>query len=374
MWANAPEPQIMDTECGKLHGAKLTSKRIAEAKAAATKALEAAEASIQHMPAKRNATLIYRGARVDLAVATLSEELDLRIACLAKWAAREKGLIPPFLCEDSLIPKNMKCPVPDVDQDILKAAKACRTHANKLMDQDAAADADQLKSLLQSRQGFLMQLDKTCIVEITWLLGLIGEGGETRLQEDTLKCLPGHDDSTEMTFAGSLQKLGTLQASPLYRFVSKGAQGQTSAVKEVLVSLTEGKPPAISHAGALSPFMSQVMARLAYFAKEATGTGGKNILFGRDAVALRIKQLDATLKKNPETLDLAKIGRAGMFAWLLDDAGRAVVASCTNSVVERMGAVALASSSSSAQASGKNDASKRGKKQQLADNVNSMFE
>lgn len=148
-WTSAPAPQIMDSGCAKLHGSNMTLKRIAEVKASATKRLDETEASLQHMPPKRTTTMIYRGATVELVVATLSEDIELRIACLATWCAIDKGTLAPFLCENSLVPKNMVCSVPDVDAEVMKAARACRAHANKLLDQDAASDAEQLKVLLE---------------------------------------------------------------------------------------------------------------------------------------------------------------------------------------------------------------------------------
>lgn len=142
-------------------------------------------------------------------------------------------------------------------------------------------DSSQVSKLLGSKESWLISMDKSLMIEISFLSAMLGAGGESVLQRRILKTMPDTSASTlAFTPAGSLQKIAALSDSRLAKFCSKSAQGQLAACRELLGSVVQGRAPNVDKAVASGGFlMTACWGTTAATIRRRSRT----LLFGRDA-------------------------------------------------------------------------------------------
>ena len=99
------------------------------------------------------------------------------------------------------------------------------------------ASSEQAKGSLTCKSGFLVQLDRRIAVEIHFLLGMIGVGGEKKRPEELPAQFLCIATVATRALEGCTQKVGMWQASRWAKFCSKGAQGQLASVKDMNLSI-----------------------------------------------------------------------------------------------------------------------------------------
>lgn len=131
---------------------------------------------------RRTVSVPYRSAMLELRVSFISDEVELRVAALLKGLAVQLGLLDGFWVEGDLIAEEASS-TGDAKRTlapILVAAYAQpRATATALFaDHGADLDASEVSRLLSSKEDWLLSMDRTFSIEIAFLTGMVGAGGE----------------------------------------------------------------------------------------------------------------------------------------------------------------------------------------------------
>ena len=111
-----------------------------------------------------------------------------------------------LFCENDLVDRKLKAPMCLFPEDFIKGFVLARQAANTFLSAAEDASSDQVKDLVTGKSGFLLQLDRGMIVEIPVLLGMLGVGGEKKLQEELLACVPCLASVAKQTLEGARRR------------------------------------------------------------------------------------------------------------------------------------------------------------------------
>lgn len=120
---------------------------------------------------------------LELKVGSISEEAELRIASLLKGLGVEQGLLDAFWVEDELLtdesPLANDMRAKSVAPALVAPYAQPRATATALFaDHTTELDASEVSRLLASKEDWMLSMDRTFGIEIAFLSGMVGAGGE----------------------------------------------------------------------------------------------------------------------------------------------------------------------------------------------------
>lgn len=132
---------------------------------------------------RRTVQIPYRSAMLELRVASISEEAELRIAALLKGLGVEQGLLQGFWVEDELLADDtivtndarMKSVAPAL---LAPYAQPRSTASALFSDHPTELDASEVSRLLAAKEDWMISMDRTFLIEFSFLTGMLGAGGE----------------------------------------------------------------------------------------------------------------------------------------------------------------------------------------------------
>jgi hypothetical protein len=170
-----------------------------------------------------------------------------------------------------------------------------------------------MQALLLSKQSLLLSLDPGFKVELSFMCDMVGSGGESRLHERLMACMPTIQNAT--TIDTVLQQGVQLTTSALHKFCNQSAQGTLHTCLDMLHKMKSGRPPQLPKD--TTPNISEFIARLSLFcrlklepAKEGDET---KELVGHDA----IQEIWAQLSAKKDELKLDDLQPLHVFSFLL---------------------------------------------------------
>lgn len=135
--------------------------------------------------------------------------------------------------------------------------------------------------------------------------------------------------SKEVRLDTMLQHCTAIQASDLYKFCSRNAQGSISACQEMLGSLLQGRPPVLL--GQSTPFLQDFRVKLQFFCR-SKGKDGKTLV-GTNAIG---RLLDVAKSKDPGLLTLEELEPLHTYGFLLSATAQETIKDLTTGVMERL--------------------------------------
>lgn len=274
---------------------------------------------------RRSVQMSYREAPIDIKVASVADECDLRVAAVLKARAVQTGAIKPFWVEQELLDglkvgADKAGPKKKVAASLVGFMAVPRQRATALFEEHGEMDSSEVARLLGSKEQWLLSMGNTFMVEIAFLSSMLGSGGESVLQRMVLRTMPDTSTATiAFTPNGAYQKLSALSESKLAKFCSKGAPGQLAACRELVSSLVQGRAPnvdkAIASGGFLQTFIGLMGNWCRFQPKKPNNKPTPPMLFGRDACQAKYDMVKsaASLKK----LTLKEVEPLHVYQWLL---------------------------------------------------------
>lgn len=217
-----------------------------------------------NIPARRTVHIEYRGCVCEMQVASLHEEMELRLSAALKARAVEHNALVAMYAEEDLVDTLHKQPEGfDASHPKLVAAALMRKAANDFIATEAANfSGAAVKDLLWAKATVLSQIDRTAKIEIALLSGMQGVAGERRLVEVCLQCLPSAQFSISTTEAVS--RLSAVMNGKLFSFCGVGAQQKAACIRSLVNAIHLGQRPDLASMRN-NTFMTKVGGRLAYF-------------------------------------------------------------------------------------------------------------
>lgn len=164
------------------------------------------------------------------------------------------------------------------------------------------------EAVLNKKEAVLTSTDRTFKLEMSFMNGMVGAGGQARLEQLLLDCMP--DKSKSVTLQAMLQHCAQIQNSDLYKFCSRSAQGTTNACQEMLGSLLQGRPPVLPAES--TPFLQDFRVKLQFFCR-VKGKGGEQLV-GQVAIQ---HFFDTASAKDPGIMTLEELEPLHTFGFLL---------------------------------------------------------
>jgi len=127
-----------------------------------------------------------------------------------------------------------------------------------------------------------------------------------------------------------LQQCAVIQASDLYKFCSRNAQGSISACQEMLGCLLQGRPPMLL--GQSTPFLQDFRVKLQFFCR-CKGKDGKSLV-GTNAIG---RLLEVAKSKDPGLLTLEELEPLHTYGFLLSAKAQEEIKGLTEGVMARFG-------------------------------------
>ncbi len=213
---------------------------------------------------RRAIQIRYRGLDIQVEVMGLEEEITRRLAAHIKSKAVEARALELFSCEEALIPLQTQDASQEdgVDADLVKEAVVARASADKILKESAWTSGENLLEILNEKMVLLLQVDETFKIELAMVEHMVRGGGEARLHQQVLYCLPAVGKPVNV--ASCALELVSVQKSVLHKFCNRATQGSVAVVIDAVRSLQRGLPPnMLTLAG--TPFFDSVRLRFMHF-------------------------------------------------------------------------------------------------------------
>jgi hypothetical protein len=286
-----------------------------EASTVAIKTGIAAIHNVSMLPERRVISLGYRGVQLKVEVSTVHDEVKYRLMAYLKGRAVQGDQLVPLFCENVLVGTVVANPH-EFDKLLVKEAEVARKVANDMVQGDVQSCGNFLREMLLQKQVLLMSMDPTFNIEIAFFIAMSGTGGEQRLEQEVLLCLPSL--ANPFTVTTSVQKLTSLADGQLYRFTSRSAQGAFGVVRELMAAMEAGRSPNVGACQG-TPFLRQVAQLLPYFCKETVAAGSADaakVLWGADAISHKFTVVSALVAGDGK-YDFDTLAPFHIFSWLM---------------------------------------------------------
>ena len=235
------------------------------------------------------------------------------------------------------------------------------------------------KAVLLKREAVLTSTDSTFKVEMSFMTSMVGQGGQARPSLIQINPIPSTNHhwqvltswykshysclgykpietcvangwgflqpypdrleamilshmptpSKDVSLDIMLQHCSLIQASDLYKFCSKNAQGSISACREMLGCLLQGRPPLLL--GESTPFLQDFRIKLQFFCR-CKGKDGKDLV-GTNAIG---RLLAIAKSKDPGLLTLEDLEPLHTYGFLLSARAQEEIKELTSRVVARV--------------------------------------
>lgn len=326
------------------------------------------------LPSKRMVSVVYRAVSVKIPVDSIFDEVDKKVAAKLKSLAVAVGELQPLLCELELVPRIAEAHT--IHKDLLEPFAIARSQANNMFGAYPWSSGEELVEKLVEKQQSLFQLDSTFIVELEFMKALSGDEGDALLHKDILRCLPA--ESRLMSPPESAEALKALQGSERVKYAGSGAKGSLAIVQDIVGHLVMKLPPPLSSATG-NAFYHEVVQSLAFFMTLdlPPAAEGPAKLFGRDALAKNIEEIDADVARDEAAgVSFDKLTDLNIFGFLLRENERAKVGAWLKSALQSITVAPLAPSSVAHKSPSAEKAAtnKKARKQSAADVAKSFFD
>lgn len=187
---------------------------------------------------------------------------------------------------------------------------------NQFMASEACTTAEGLMRTLKNKHGFLMQLDKSMDLEVSWIMGLCGQAGEDLLFKKVLQIMPNPDGSVPITFDRAISQIKGLLNSKLARLCQKSTHGLLQAVIDQLGRMKLGQAPTIEKKA--TGFLLQVMNRLPFFLSVEVKQQGKEPtrVYGKEAMDIMYQELKNKYPEDQAPSSLKEVELFQIFRFL----------------------------------------------------------
>ena len=170
-----------------------------------------------------------------------------------------------------------------------------------------------MQALLLSKQDNLLGLDPGFKVELSLMVDMVGTGGENRLHERLMACMPTMTRATSIE--NVLQAGVQLATSALHKFCNQSAQGTLHTCLDMLHKMKVGRPPQLPKDTTRN--IGEFVASLQFFCRHkpeaVEGEEMKKELVGHDA----IQEIRAQLSAKKDDLKPDDLQPLHVFSFLL---------------------------------------------------------
>lgn len=323
--------RVMDNVLEPLQNKELSGSVVEQARAKVMDELSAVP-GLQTLPSLRDVRLAYRGVVVVVSVQSITEELNIRLACLIKSRARELNILEPIFMEDALVARGRPLPTEKVCAGLIAESKLARATANQMLATETWSQGEAVKELLGRKLPTLLAIDRTFVIEHSFIIGMMGDAGEVRLMEELSLCLP--DESRAMTLRASSSKIDELTKTDLFKFCSRSAQGGITASAGILSNMVLGFPPQFTLSCSL--MMMRLRERLPFFVRCMVPGKGENEpeqeLVGKAALDMKLAALRAKATEGV-CVRLDVLEEFNVFAFLMNNDDQKFVQNLTQRAV-----------------------------------------
>jgi hypothetical protein len=265
---------------------------------------------LSSLPDKRKIEVEYLNERLLMNVKCLPDQIEMVLAARWKTLAVSASLLSPLFCELSLTsPVALTAVTYSLfTEDVYNANADARALVRAGFDLSLSKDGDSIVSHLLSVEARALAVDPTFAIEVKFFTEMVGENGQTRLQQKVLNALP----STDRAFSVEdvVQKLALIRATDLFSFCTASAQGQIRIAIEAIHAVAEGREPNLS--ASLGDFHAKVRHSINCFCVYTTKDKVKT--FGGDALNQCLKEW----REQPsDTINLLSLALPSQFVWML---------------------------------------------------------
>ena len=130
-----------------------------------------------------------------------------------------------------------------VSVDLCLAAVSARIACNRSFHEADVQSSDQVNSTIQKNTTDWAGIDRTWDCEDSIMRSVTGKQSETRLLAALLQCMPSRDEAMEAS--DSMQHIGNLISSPVYKYAAIGVQGKLVSLQAALGRIVDGRAPDI---------------------------------------------------------------------------------------------------------------------------------
>jgi hypothetical protein len=257
----------------------------------------------------------YRSVELDFTVHSAMDEFLAKLSGITRGIAVDKGVLPPLLCENQLVPKNRALPTITVDAAVVADSKRARQTAENLAQGREADSGAAMIAIFKQKHSILWGLDKSWRLEFTFFESHNGEHGARRLRSLIVECLPS--DQLQISPTASLALLNELGRSKLLSFCGLGLTSVFTNVLEWVEHIRDHRVP--SFQSETSEFIALVKTRMASFLSHSppAGSAGGTIMYGADAARALHLQMKVLVAAKSEEVTLQKLTPLQVFSWLL---------------------------------------------------------
>ena len=268
---------------------------------------------ISDIPDKRMATITYLGEQVKAPVRSMLENVERAFAGQWKTLAVLGGVVPQLFGEQQFMNSRVSLPLNVCPEDFLEESLYAGTiRARELLccedGRFVLTSADVLKRFADKASETISH-DPYIDIERYYFDGMAGEEGERRMCTRFLALLPTENNAVEL--GALVQAMATLQESRLSKFCAQEVKVQVNIAIDAMNAVAEGRQPSLR--GAYNKFLTEVQARIQYFARYKKGTSSGVEVFGSQAVAMCISDAKA---KGDECTE-ADVALANEFEWMV---------------------------------------------------------
>lgn len=352
---------VVDEHVANLASGNITEVSLAENRAAFLQAMKDMNRDPMEPQPLHDIDLRYRVALVVATVCTVYEEYCLKVDAYVRGLAVDLGVLPPLLCENSLVPVPPLRAVNTVAASVVAVNKKAREAVEELL-RGKVQSAFVVQTILQEKKNIIRQLDRSFRLEIAFFASVSGPIAELRLRDEVLKVLPTLTQQKSTTETITL--LRHLGNQKLLEFVGVGLQATFRSVISIIEAIDLGKPPAFD-GSVLSPFMAAVMDQVALFCRIERSSGAKDqrkTYVGKEA-AVKIHEELLAKESAKVSISLNDLKPLIPFTWLVDATVTSDIKKWTNAVTK----ADLVAGATAAMASGSKAGSQASRKRSTPD-------
>jgi len=291
------------------------------------KALEAVKAipECAELKKKRTVEVLYREWPISLEVASIEEELELRLNVALRAMAAQCGSIPLLPAEGDLCEKDADVEVRNMYLVAVKRAASARRFGNKLLVGMHDLSGDKVEAEWNKHRNKFDSWDAFVRVDFALVKSMKGSGGAAALRRKLLAAMPTAENPVSVDI--TLQTAKAICKKPLYTFASAEAQGEYQAALEILNNISMKEAP--QKPDNVTEFLAEVWAKAVNYAvfqtqpdksSESSGARKSQTLVGvpaLDAMWQSVKDIA------PKQLTTQQLEDLHVFGWALDKKVRA---------------------------------------------------
>ena len=290
--------------------------QVAAAKSECLTTIEALE-GIGQVPLSREVSIKYRTTTAATPVTSISEEVDLRFAAVAKALATENDTLNPTFADDILCVGKMhvRPKTCQIMSELTVEAQAARLQLATMYGDACISSADDLQRKILKRSGNLLLTDATFKIELALISSLVRTDDQSKMLQQVLDAFPS--SSKTPTPTSTSMKLKALQTSTLHALSSDESRAKLSIALGISTSLSSSLLPD-TRTMEKDPFIKQVFKKCELFL--SFKAKGDDLKIGIDAYNEHLESAKCKLAKKVGKDSDAALLKA--YVWVLPEEKR----------------------------------------------------